>query len=145
MCYSLGRGWRQASLTCDLSGAMAARLSGLLLLMAAAATANNTEKKEDIHIAGFFPMTSGDGGGGNDEGALGRGVMHAVQLAVKHVNQARDILPNVKLHVTWNNTQVGGGPTRGTGICLRVHIHVIMRACEGGCWHFWWALSNFAY
>ncbi|XP_043240223.1 gamma-aminobutyric acid type B receptor subunit 2-like isoform X2 [Amphibalanus amphitrite] len=90
---------------------MAVRLGGplpLLLLLAAAAAASSRDGKEDIHIAGFFPMTAGELGvssDGNDPGELGRGVMHAVELAVKHVNKARDVLPSVRLHVTWNNTQ----------------------------------------
>ena len=95
---------------------MAARLGGplllrLLVVATSAAAASRDGHKEDIHIAGFFPMTASHSGlnsDGSDPGELGRGVMHAVELAVKHVNKARDVLPNVKLHVTWNNTQVGG-------------------------------------
>lgn len=73
----------------------------LLLLQLLVARSQRTGPLEDIRIAGFFPMTS-DG----EEGALGQGVMPAVELAVKHVNMAPDILPNIRLHVTWNDTQV---------------------------------------
>ena len=45
--------------------------------------------------------------------ALGRGVMPALHLAVKHVNAHLTILRNSKLHVVWNDTKVSLGEIKG--------------------------------
>ena len=52
-----------------------------------------------LHIAGLFPMTHHN----ND---LGRGVLPAVQLAMEHINNDSTILPNHRLNMVWNDTQV---------------------------------------
>jgi hypothetical protein len=54
-----------------------------------------------LHIAGFFPTSMNV-----SEGAVGRGVLPAVKLAMFHINNDKRILKDYKLHITWNNTQV---------------------------------------
>ncbi|XP_063854225.1 gamma-aminobutyric acid type B receptor subunit 2-like isoform X1 [Scylla paramamosain] len=56
-------------------------------------------KKIDVFVAGFFPVGEGP------KHSLGRGVMPALNLAVKHVNDHPTVLRNYKLHVIWNDTQ----------------------------------------
>ena len=52
-----------------------------------------------LHVAGLFPFT-----GSLRE--VGLGVRPAVELAADHVNKNPTILPGVKLHVTYHDTQV---------------------------------------
>ncbi|OQR70624.1 gamma-aminobutyric acid type B receptor subunit 2-like [Tropilaelaps mercedesae] len=56
----------------------------------------------DLHIAGFFPTTYN-----LSEGAIGRGVVPAVNLALEHLNNATQFLPGYTLAIQWNDTQVG--------------------------------------
>ena len=59
--------------------------------------------RTDIYFAAFFPM------GTNTkvpEGSIGHGVMPAVRLAIKHINQSPNILRGYKLHMYWNDTEV---------------------------------------
>ncbi|KAG8222155.1 hypothetical protein J437_LFUL000736 [Ladona fulva] len=60
-------------------------------------------RRQDVYIAGFFPFGPRGPGGGS----LGRGVMPAVKLAVDHINDSPDVLRGYRLHVYWNDTQVG--------------------------------------
>lgn len=55
----------------------------------------------DLHIAGFFPTTYN-----LSEGAIGRGVVPAVNLALEHLNNATQFLPGYTLAIQWNDTQV---------------------------------------
>ncbi|KAK3860674.1 hypothetical protein Pcinc_033289 [Petrolisthes cinctipes] len=55
----------------------------------------NEEKDDDQEKVGQGPKHS-----------LGRGVMPALNLAVKHVNEHPTVLRNYKLHVIWNDTEV---------------------------------------
>ena len=63
----------------------------------------NGVHRTDIYFAAFFPM------GGKTkapEESIGRGVMPAVKLAIKHINQSPNILRGYKLHMYWNDTEV---------------------------------------
>lgn len=61
----------------------------------------NSTKKATIHIAGLFPLSHDQ-----PEGAIGRGVLPAVQLALDHVNNNTDILKGYQLEMEWNDTKV---------------------------------------
>ncbi|KAK8747898.1 hypothetical protein OTU49_016218, partial [Cherax quadricarinatus] len=74
-------------------------LATLLLLLLFYPSETHARKKIDVYVAGFFPV--GDG----PKHSLGRGVMPALNLAVKHVNEHPTVLRNYKLHVIWNDTQ----------------------------------------
>lgn len=56
-----------------------------------------------LYIAGFFPTSSKI-----PEGAIGRGVLPAVYLALNHINQnvPSAVLHGYKLDLVWNDTQV---------------------------------------
>lgn len=62
-----------------------------------------------LYIAGFFP-TSRD----IVQGAIGRGVLPAVKLALQHVNES-PIFTKYKLDLAWNNTKVSYGPGQPEG------------------------------
>lgn len=72
-------------------------------VMAAAVTAGEVRGRDDIYFAAFFPMNTVPGA---PEGSIGKGVMPAVNLAIKHINQSPSILPGYKLHMYWNDTEV---------------------------------------
>ena len=61
--------------------------------------------RTDIYFAAFFPMGTKTNA---PEGSLGHGVMPAVRLAIKHINQSPNILRGYKLHMYWNDTEVNG-------------------------------------
>ncbi|XP_074660588.1 gamma-aminobutyric acid type B receptor subunit 2-like [Tubulanus polymorphus] len=61
---------------------------------------SRTGNKTDLYIAGFFPL-----GENQTEGALGRGVLPAAKLAMKHVNEDDSILPEYRLRMKWNDTK----------------------------------------
>ena len=73
------------------------------VVMAAVAAAEVTSRRDDIYFAAFFPMKAT---GAAPEGSIGKGVMPAVNLAIKHINQSPHILPGYKLHMYWNDTEV---------------------------------------
>ncbi|CAN7976533.1 unnamed protein product, partial [Ixodes persulcatus] len=56
---------------------------------------------EELLIAGFFPTTAN-----LSEGAIGRGVVPAVNLALRHINSSPHFLPGYRLDIIWNDTQV---------------------------------------
>ena len=58
--------------------------------------------RTDIYFAAFFPLTPV----GSLDAKIGHGVMPAVRLAIKHINQSPNILKGYKLHMYWNDTQV---------------------------------------
>ena len=64
--------------------------------------AKHVHNRTDIYFAAFFPMTPKN----SPEGLIGHGVMPAVRLAIKHINQSPNILKGFKLHMYWNDTQV---------------------------------------
>lgn len=59
-------------------------------------------KRRDVYIAGFFPY-----GRHVPESHIGRGVMPSVKLAVDHINDNPTVLRNYRLHMWWNDTEVG--------------------------------------
>ena len=59
--------------------------------------------KHDVHFAGFFPTSLG-----YLETSIGQGVLPAVKLAIRHVNQSPNVLPRNKIRMHWNNTAVRG-------------------------------------
>lgn len=67
-------------------------------------TTDTQKSKDSIHIAGFFPTSSL--ANISSEGAIGRGVLPAVKLAIYHINNNNDTLPDYKLHISWNDTKV---------------------------------------
>ncbi|KAH9366447.1 hypothetical protein HPB48_007867 [Haemaphysalis longicornis] len=60
-----------------------------------------TTEPEELLIAGFFPTTLN-----LSEGAIGRGVVPAVNLALRHINSSPHFLPGYRLDIIWNDTQV---------------------------------------
>ncbi|KAH6940723.1 hypothetical protein HPB50_005282 [Hyalomma asiaticum] len=58
------------------------------------------DEPEELLIAGFFPTTLN-----LSEGAIGRGVVPAVNLALRHINSSPHFLPGYKLDIIWNDTQ----------------------------------------
>ncbi|XP_068205829.1 uncharacterized protein GABA-B-R2 isoform X3 [Palaemon carinicauda] len=71
----------------------------LLLVVIYPTITHARSKKVDVYVAGFFPVGKGP------KSSLGRGVMPALKLAIKHVNEHPTVLRNYKLHVVWNDTQ----------------------------------------
>ncbi|KAK8775397.1 hypothetical protein V5799_031258 [Amblyomma americanum] len=63
--------------------------------------ASSHQEPEELLIAGFFPTTVN-----LSEGAIGRGVVPAVNLALRHINSSPHFLPGYKLDIIWNDTQV---------------------------------------
>ena len=51
-----------------------------------------------IYFGGFFPME-------NDQ-FRGDGIMSAINLAIRHINESPDILPDYELNMLWNDTKV---------------------------------------
>ncbi|ODM95362.1 Gamma-aminobutyric acid type B receptor subunit 1 [Orchesella cincta] len=66
-------------------------------------TTDTSKSKDSIHIAGFFPTSSLRNV--SSEGAIGRGVLPAVKLAIYHINNNNTTLPDYKLHISWNDTK----------------------------------------
>ncbi|XP_077500288.1 gamma-aminobutyric acid type B receptor subunit 2 isoform X3 [Amblyomma americanum] len=62
--------------------------------------ASSHQEPEELLIAGFFPTTVN-----LSEGAIGRGVVPAVNLALRHINSSPHFLPGYKLDIIWNDTQ----------------------------------------
>ncbi|XP_075731596.1 gamma-aminobutyric acid type B receptor subunit 2 isoform X2 [Rhipicephalus microplus] len=58
------------------------------------------DEPEELLIAGFFPTTLN-----LSEGAIGRGVVPAVNLALRHINSSPHFLPGYRLDIIWNDTQ----------------------------------------
>uniref|UniRef100_A0ABD2WDL4 Uncharacterized protein n=1 Tax=Trichogramma kaykai TaxID=54128 RepID=A0ABD2WDL4_9HYME len=59
-------------------------------------------RKRDLYIAGLFPYATHV-----PESIVGRGVMPSVKLAIDHINDNPNVLRNYRLHMWWNDTQVG--------------------------------------
>ncbi len=83
----------------------------LIAALAASATAipstsdgggEKASRVKDVYFAGFFPML------GNEK-SIGGGIMPAIDLAIRHINESPDILPDYKLHMLWNDTECNPG------------------------------------
>lgn len=59
------------------------------------------QKDLTLYAAGFFPVSSSI-----PEGAIGRGVLPAVELALQHINDSPKILPGIHLDLVYNDTEV---------------------------------------
>nr|XP_027198671.1 uncharacterized protein LOC113792912 [Dermatophagoides pteronyssinus] len=64
-----------------------------------ASSSYNNHRSKTLYIAGFFP-TSKD----IPQGAIGRGVLPAVRLALQHVNES-PLFTKYRLDLVWNNTK----------------------------------------
>ena len=88
--------------------------------------------KKAIYIAGLFPVSEGI-----PEGAMGRGVLPAVQLALDHVNNHTGLLDDYHLEIIWNNTEVSAPFLRlcDSLACVRAGREVITRrySCYRSC------------
>lgn len=73
----------------------------VVVLCIVCGVASNTETKQDVYIAGLFPTDENI-----PEGAIGRGVRPAVELALQHINNHSGILDRYNLKMTWNDTKV---------------------------------------
>ena len=54
-----------------------------------------------VYAAGFFPVSTKI-----PEGAIGRGVIPAVELALQHINDSPKVLRGIHLDLRWNDTEV---------------------------------------
>lgn len=81
-----------------------------LLLSSATCQERSSSSTKTLYIAGFFP-TSRD----KLEGAIGRGVLPAVKLALQHVNES-PLFTKYRLDLVWNNTKVRS--KKSVGFCL---------------------------
>lgn len=86
-------------------GGKTSNFRGLLCCLLMAAWLGLTEssgikaRKRELYIAGLFPFTG-------THGSVGRGVKPAVDLALRHVNNDRSILPEYELKITFNDSKV---------------------------------------
>ena len=81
---------------------MAASISEAADISGSAKHRTAPHNRTDIYFAAFFPLTPV----GSLDAKIGHGVMPAVRLAIKHINQSPNILKGYKLHMYWNDTQV---------------------------------------
>ncbi|XP_025087518.1 gamma-aminobutyric acid type B receptor subunit 2-like isoform X2 [Pomacea canaliculata] len=85
-------------------GGKTSNFRGLLCCLLMAAWLGLTEssgikaRKRELYIAGLFPFTG-------THGSVGRGVKPAVDLALRHVNNDRSILPEYELKITFNDSK----------------------------------------
>lgn len=66
-----------------------------------AAFSSSNKKELTLYAAGFFPVSTKI-----PEGAIGRGVLPAVDLALQHINDSPKILPGIHLDLVYNDTEV---------------------------------------
>lgn len=74
----------------------------VLFVLLLFAIETNLGKKVKINVAGFFPLKNSS----ISESKIGRGVMPAVRLALKHINSNANVLPNYKLDIVEADTEV---------------------------------------
>ena len=74
----------------------------MLLLTLTLVTVLTTTKGRDIYITGLFPMADK-----SPNGEIGRGVLPALQIALEHLNNHRQVLLDHKINLSRNETKVG--------------------------------------
>ena len=79
-----------------------------------ATTASPDQDRTPVYIGGFFSH------GGTWDAS---GILPAVQMAIDHINERPDILPDYELRMVWNDTQVGYG-CKSSQIYVDFRIHV---------------------
>ena len=71
----------------------------LLVASVCCASEDSGTKPKKVYFGGFFPME-------NDQ-YRGDGIMSAINLAIRHINESPDILPDYELNMLWNDTKAG--------------------------------------
>ena len=71
----------------------------VLLVSVCCASEDSRKTPKKIYFGGFFPME-------NDQ-FRGDGIMSAINLAIRHINESPDILPDYELNMLWNDTKAG--------------------------------------
>ena len=75
-------------------------LAALVVLLAPVCHASQGSRNaapKKIYFGGFFPM--------ENEQYRGDGIMSAINLAIRHINESPDILPDYELNMLWNDTK----------------------------------------
>ena len=75
-------------------------LAALVVLLASVCHASHGSRNaapKKIYFGGFFPM--------ENEQYRGDGIMSAINLAIRHINESPDILPDYELNMLWNDTK----------------------------------------
>ena len=75
-------------------------LAALVVLLASvchASLGSRNVAPKKIYFGGFFPM--------ENEQYRGDGIMSAINLAIRHINESPDILPDYELNMLWNDTK----------------------------------------
>ena len=73
-------------------------------------------KSKNLTIGGIFPMSGSWAGG--------QGCLPAVWMALKDVNERPDILPNYRLNMDYNDSQVSISPGRIPPVVLFLGIRI---------------------
>lgn len=61
---------------------------------------------EEIFIGGLFPLSRKSNDIDKDNNKIGVGILPAVELALEHVNNHKDILNRQMLRITYNDSMV---------------------------------------
>lgn len=78
-----------------------------------------------LYAAGFFPVSTKI-----PEGAIGRGVIPAVELALQHINDSPKVLRGIHLDLVWNDTEVSRDQLPGSFV-VRLALSVLAgRECS---------------
>ena len=95
----------------------------ILLASSCCAVGDFRRPPKKIYFGGFFPITD------NDQ-FKGQGIMTASDLAVRHINESPDILPDYELNMLWNDTKASADIMYNmyrpeiSIICIPYYVHV---------------------
>lgn len=78
-----------------------ATFGAILLMLLSSVVWRGDAKRTTLYAAGFFPVSNKI-----PEGAIGRGVIPAVELALQHINDSPKVLRGIHLDLVWNDTEV---------------------------------------